>query len=44
MGTKILWTGLALLIAVPELFSIEGLIKAGAIIFLIGLFLLWLDK
>jgi hypothetical protein len=44
MGTKLLWTGLACLTALGEAFRFPELVIVGAIIMLIGLVLLWLDK
>lgn len=44
MGSKLLWTGLTLIIALSELVSGLPLVLVGAIIMVIGLVLLWLDK
>lgn len=47
MSLKLLWTGLTLVVASPILGkgNLElGLVVAGAIIMVIGVILLWLDK
>ena len=47
MGTKLSWTGLALVLVSPILGkgNLElGLVVAGAIILTIGIILQWLDK
>lgn len=45
MGTLLLWVGLTLLLAVPEVFPSVGIIKlAGAIIMIIGAILLILGR
>ncbi len=44
MGTKLSWTGLALLISAPVFGLNNGFAVAGAIVLVIGVILQWLDK
>lgn len=50
MGTKLLWTGLTFIVAIVPALKAFGLaasnvlVLVGAILMLIGLFLLWNDK
>ncbi len=45
MGVKLNWTGLFLILAVDAIFPIVPQAKiVGAVIFLIGVILMWLDK
>lgn len=44
MGTKLLWTGITLLLAIPALLTPHIVLVIGAILMLTGLALLWLDK
>lgn len=43
MGSKLLWTGLTIITALP-IAGFSGFSFIGAIIMIIGLILLWLDK
>lgn len=44
MGTKLAWTGLALVTVSGILNWSSGLVLAGAIILVIGVVAIWLDK
>lgn len=44
MGTKLLWTGITFILALPLLAVGLPVEIVGAIFMLIGLILLWLDK
>lgn len=45
MGTKLLWTGLTFIVAVTVAFpSVPQAAIVGAVIMVIGLVLLWMDK
>lgn len=44
MGSKILWTGLTLIVALSKVVPVGGLDLVGAIFMIIGLVLLWLDR
>ncbi len=50
MGAKLLWTGITLILAVPALLGLLGLgggsvfAAAGAVIMVVGLIALWLDR
>lgn len=44
MGTKLLWTGLTFVVAVPSLFSLAAATVVGAVLMAIGCVLLWLDR
>lgn len=50
MGTKIIWTGLTLIMAIPVLLGILGLsggdvfATAGAVVMFVGLAALWVGK
>lgn len=44
MGTKLSWTGLALMFIPPVLGLGQTMLVAGAIVLVIGVILQWLDK
>ena len=44
MGTKLIWTGATFILAAPVLPAIPSVVIVGAVIMVIGLVLLWLDK
>lgn len=50
MGTKLLWTGIVFMLAIPAFLGLVGLTASpvipavGAVIMVIGLVVLWLDK
>lgn len=44
MGVKLLWTGLTWMYAVPLVWKEPNALKVGAVIMVIGMILLWLDK
>jgi membrane-bound ClpP family serine protease len=44
MGSKLLWLGLTILLALPELVPNRVFALVGAIIMIIGVILLFLDK
>jgi len=43
-GTKLTWTGVALMFAIPYVGGFVGAELAGAIIMILGVILQWLDK
>jgi hypothetical protein len=44
MGTKLSWTGLALMLVAPAFGLGEVFVLAGAIVLVIGVILQWLDR
>ena len=44
MGTKLSWTGLALMLVSPAFGLGEAFVVAGAVVLVIGVILQWLDK
>ena len=44
MGTKLIWTGMLFILAFPLFGLMTTFSFAGAIIFTIGVILLWMDK
>ena len=43
MGTKVLWTGLTLVLG-SQLFAEKAIVISGVILMVVGCILLWLDK
>ena len=44
MGTRVAWTGLALMLVTPE-FNINGIfVFVGAVILTVGVVMMWLNK
>ena len=44
MSSKLLWTGLTFIVAMPLLFSGVPWAIVGAVLMVIGMVLMWLDK
>jgi len=44
MGTKLSWTGLALILVSPIFGLMSAFVVAGAVVLVIGVVLQWLDK
>ena len=44
MGIKLLWTGVTVWVALPQLWHTPQAAIAGAILMVIGCILMWLDK
>jgi len=44
MGVKLLWTGFAIALLIPPVVAVPAAEEVGAVIALIGLILMWMDK
>jgi len=44
MGTKLFFTGLAMALLLPLIVPIPALAIAGAVVGILGIFLMWFDK
>ena len=44
MSSKIIWTGLALILIPPIFGAVEAFVMAGAVVMGLGIVLMWLDK